>query len=179
MPLTPHNRLLSHFTKSERGVSLLEFTLILPVIIFVFLLTVDIGRVFGQYLAVQGLVNSGVRTAQGAPSLEIGTDFESNVIETAGTCNISYVFNTVNGANSGHKLVHDRVVNAICSMKALNALAIEDIRTFSTYTGFAAGSPISSTVRVRISGRVRLINGVILPWDTVPISSEAIAPYLS
>lgn len=58
------------FLKADRGVSAVEFALIFPILMLVFFLLVDFGRIMFVQLAVEAASNEGVRTSALYPNVE-------------------------------------------------------------------------------------------------------------
>lgn len=80
----------------ERGVSILEYTIVLPIMLFLLYVVADVGMFLQSYFIMSHAVREGVKTASATPGLQEGTFVGSGgVADTA----------------AGHMTVQNRVLN--------------------------------------------------------------------
>lgn len=85
--------------RSMQGQVILEFAIILPIFVMLFILTFEIGRALQVYLALSRLAYEGARYASTQPGLEEGC-FDSGA--AAGTGNTYVTYTTIGGLIAAH-----------------------------------------------------------------------------
>ncbi|MFN8391969.1 MAG: TadE family protein [Bdellovibrionota bacterium] len=88
-------RLFQRKSNDQRGVAVLEFTLVAPLMAMMIIATYDLGSALNQYLALSRVVYEGARYAATLPGLEVTT------------------VSSVDANTPNHNKVRDRVVDLL------------------------------------------------------------------
>lgn len=137
---------------SEKGVAMLEFTLIAPLMVLLMIATYDLGNALNQYLSLSRIVYEGTRYAATLPGLEVtGANTTEYVAANADTMN--------------HNKVRERVRNLL--IKSGFNVSAATIRTENQNNEW---------VKITVSEDYNSIFGL---FRTLPISVSASGPFLS
>jgi Flp pilus assembly protein TadG len=88
-------RILKKNFASEKGVAMLEFTIVAPLMVLMIVATYDLGNALNQYLVLSRVVYEGARYAATLPGLEVQT------------------VSSVDANTPNHNKVRDRVVDLL------------------------------------------------------------------
>lgn len=134
--ITPQVKLSQLIRSDQRGVAVIEFALILPVLLMLLLASAELGRAFYQYNTLTKAVRDGARylsdnALNGAGVIDLGSGI------TAATKNM-VVFG--NSAGSGSALLDSLTINDI----TINTVDTRHLKVTASFTYtpiFAAGIP--------------------------------------
>ncbi len=143
--------------RGERGVAILEFSFLLPVLVLFFIGLVDLGRAAHSYLILTEVAREGVRLAAALPNLEQG-EFV-NVNNDASVPNQSMVQQRVSQLVSLHQLGNPEIDSEFTALPV----------------GGVAVDPTDDTVRVRVTVP---FNGIFPLFNGLEMSVEATGPFL-
>jgi hypothetical protein len=146
--------------KGERGSSLLEFAIIAPVLITMFLGLVDLGALLNDYMVLSQVAGEGVRSAGGRVGLEDGPGFKN--LTDPNDCHRS-------SPCPGQYSVQYKI-NSILHMQDLRMHDMAIISAYDQTPGVGG-----HTVSVTISGKYQ---GILPIFSNLRISAHKSGPYL-
>jgi len=162
--------------RSEKGVSMLEFAIILPFMVILLVGTVDLSFGLLNYMSLSQIVREGVRLGSTLPGLteRIFDNSDSDYDTAITSCD---THPGPPGFPCGHALMHRRV-NQLRQLNAnLFGMDNQEFSISSTFTrdlGAGLTDTNEDTVRVVVSTR---FDGIFL--SSWPIQVSQVAPYLS
>ena len=174
----------------NRGASLVEFLIFLPVFVTIFLAVNDLGNALVQHSRITSVAEEAMRQASRLNGLEAATEeasvYASQVNLVSGTS--SYIteghpdFHYTDG--STHQVVHRRIAHLLLFESLDKPLALDNILVDTEYRD-TGGTPTEDAVRLKISGKYQSrfprISGTLF-WffglDGMNIESEVYGPYL-
>ena len=160
---------------TSRGVALLEFTLLLPLLLLVTIVVIDLGNLLSHYMRLQGVAHNAIRAAEGLPNLESGGPFLSTIDDDS-NCSQPLRIQNFPSSMVGQLVVQNRVRLSLCTARTLDKFPLRNVSVntwFDTNPG-----PNNQTVRVRIEATYQPFFTFLL-GSAIRVSVDASAAYLS
>lgn len=154
--------------KNNKGIALMEATIVFPFLIALFVCVIDLGNLLNQYLLLTNAVNSGVRYGIGVSNLKVG-NFEK--LTPNQNCPFETEETNAHQYDAGHKEIQQKIYDFV----QFQNVALDS--DFCMITDLARDSTVPTRGSLTVLLKTRF-SGISPFFSNITLEISAKGPYL-